>query len=231
VISKNKILNLEVRRRIYDFIEKYPGLHFRDISRKLNIPKSTLDYHLKYLEKCNLISPKKEYLHTRFYLTDNIGADIKKILHFLRQESSRNIILYLVTYMSGTQAEISESLEKHPSTIKIQLKKLLDADIIELATIVNGVIQTDIKAKYAIRRTPITQEKIYILKNRLLLNKIITDNKNKLFDTNTKNIVDMLLYVYKDDLRKELSYDKKCLMRLNRFEKKMFDIFPHPYHV
>ncbi len=36
------ILTLEIRGGIYNFILKYPGLHLREISRRMDIPFSTL---------------------------------------------------------------------------------------------------------------------------------------------------------------------------------------------
>ena len=44
-------LKLETRRKIYTHILKAPGLHEREISRVLNIPLSTLDYHIQFLNK------------------------------------------------------------------------------------------------------------------------------------------------------------------------------------
>ena len=127
--SKYQILELEIRRKIYHFISKYPGLHFREICRKLDIPRSTLSYHLKYLEKRKLISSKHECIYTRFYVINENGAGYNKLLHFLRQDTPRNILLYMLTYISASQAELSEAIEKHPTTIMTHLKRLKDADI------------------------------------------------------------------------------------------------------
>jgi len=55
MISNKNILELELRRNIYDFILKNPGFHLRGLSRKLKIPKSTLLHHLKILKKRELI--------------------------------------------------------------------------------------------------------------------------------------------------------------------------------
>ena len=51
MISKKNILKLEIRRKIYDFVDKNPGLHVREISRRMDIPINTLIYHIKYLKK------------------------------------------------------------------------------------------------------------------------------------------------------------------------------------
>ena len=47
--KRNVILELEKRRKIYNYILTNPGLHFNEIVRGLQIPKTTLEYHLNYL--------------------------------------------------------------------------------------------------------------------------------------------------------------------------------------
>ena len=58
LMRKEELLKLKIRRQIYQFILKYPGFHFSEISRKLKIPKTTLNYHLSYLEKYGFIVVK-----------------------------------------------------------------------------------------------------------------------------------------------------------------------------
>jgi DNA-binding MarR family transcriptional regulator len=218
----------EIRKKIFDYISKYPGLHFREISRKLNIPKSTVSYHLKFFEKNNLITSKNECKCTRFYIANTNGAEYKKILHFIRQDTPCNILLYMIIYISATQAELSLVLEKHPTTINTHLKRLCDAGIIQPAIIDNGVVKNAFKVSSIYERIPITQEKIYIIKNRVLLNNVILENRNKLFNHDTKKILDMIKYLTRDPLPKKLRTSKNWF---HYFEKSFTDIFPHPYHV
>ena len=51
MITTRNIMKLEPRQKIFNYIQKYPGMHLRDISRQTNIPKTTLVHHLKYLKK------------------------------------------------------------------------------------------------------------------------------------------------------------------------------------
>jgi len=60
MISKKNILKLEIRRKIYDFVDKNPGLHVREISRRMDIPINTLIYHIKYLKKLDVTAPRHE---------------------------------------------------------------------------------------------------------------------------------------------------------------------------
>ena len=141
MIQKDQILELEIRRQIYNFILKYPGLHLRELSRKLNIPKTTLCYHIKYLEKRGLLTAKSEGKYTLYYVSNNIGNNQKKMLHLLRQETTRNIVLYFLVRSCASRIELSRSLGKHPTTLDMPLKKLLEMDIIESAPVLDGKVQ------------------------------------------------------------------------------------------
>ena len=194
-----RTLELETRRRIHSFILKYPGLHFSELSRKLNVPKTTLNYHLSYLEKHGYIAVKSEDRCTRFYVTKNFGDLEKKLIHSLRQETPRNIILYIGWRVSASQAELSRELELAPKTIEKHLKKLLKLGIIEPAPVENGVMYAAHKNKCIIERIPVSREIVYRLARTSNLNVTIGALVDDLFtqygkglvnDDNTKLILD-----------------------------------------
>ncbi len=117
-------LELGPRKKIYQTIEDSPGLHLRQIDRKIDIPLGTIRYHLRVLEKKNLITSKKEGKYKRFYAKGSIDRSDKKILSSLRKEIPRTIILFLMEYSGSTHKEINEALDIAPSTLSYHLKKL-----------------------------------------------------------------------------------------------------------
>jgi predicted transcriptional regulator len=65
-----KMSEIETKRRIYNFILKNPGLHMRELSRKMNIPYSTLKYHLYYLKNRELIIVRPSGKYYRFFVSN-----------------------------------------------------------------------------------------------------------------------------------------------------------------
>ena len=80
MISEKNILKLEARQNIYILILKNPGLHQREISRRLDIPFSTTQYHLRFLKKRNLIIEKSENRYSRFYIANKTNPMERKLL-------------------------------------------------------------------------------------------------------------------------------------------------------
>jgi len=128
---KKGVLKLERRRKIYNFILRHPGLHLSELSRKLNIPKTTMNYHLKYIEKQSLVTTKSEGRYTRYYVANKLNEIDKKILNLIRQGIPCEIIIYLFSNPDSSRMKISKHLNKHPTTISFHLNKLMDRDIIE----------------------------------------------------------------------------------------------------
>jgi len=137
--KKDEFLELETRREIYNYILIHPGLHFRELSRKMNISKSTLEYHLKYLEKKNLAIVIQKERYKRYFISKKIGHEAKKILTILREETPRRILLSMKIYHPVTISYLSKDLDKAPSTISFHIKKLIKLEIVEKIHIDNQI--------------------------------------------------------------------------------------------
>ena len=239
-MEKTDAFDLEIRRHIYDFISDNPGLHMREVSRRIAVPKTTLGYHLNYLEKRGLIKRETEGRCIRYYVANKIGSRDKKILSILRKDTTRNIVLYLLFHVYSSQIDLSGSLEKHTSTIEFHLKKLLELDIIKPVMICDGKVINDADSKVIdsklislyMLREPVGNEIIYVLRDSSYIYNVIKSHEDILLN---------------DDLSKELFYYFEYVLSVmsdrdpksiddpkNAIEstlEKFYKIFPHLYHV
>ena len=127
--QKDKILELETRKKIYNLVKKYAGCHFRDLERKGKIPASSLKYHLNYLVKHKLITEKKEGNNLR-YFPEEFNENNKAILGLLRQESIRKILIFLLINENCNHEDFVRFAKLSPSTISWHLRKLETKKII-----------------------------------------------------------------------------------------------------
>ena len=205
----NNLLGLEIRRQLFNFILKNPGLHLREISRKLNIPKTTLNYHLKYLEKENFLLGKPGSRYTRYYATKKVGNINKHILGLMRQDIPRRIILFFFLYPEHSITDISQDLEIPSTTISFHLKKLIDLDIIEKRRAGHS---------YA-----------YRIKNQKEMYNMLISYENSLSDDILGPFLEYVKYVLPDGVPP--SYRRRKKKDIDEIIDAIYEIFPHPYHV
>jgi predicted transcriptional regulator len=101
LMKKRGVIKLKTRMLIYNYILKHPGLHFRELSRELKIPKSTLDYHLNFLKKLELIKVKSNNRYKRYYAMKQVDRRDKELINILRQEVPLKIVIHLMVQGPG----------------------------------------------------------------------------------------------------------------------------------
>ena len=126
----NEVLELEIRREIYNLIAKNPGLHAKKIAELASITGQLADYHLLYMERCGLITGAKEEGYRRYYVKGKIGIKDRRRISILRQELPLKIILFLLKNPGSKHGEILEKLDIAKSTLTYHLKKLVNHEII-----------------------------------------------------------------------------------------------------
>jgi len=187
MISKKNILDFEARRNIYEFVEGNPGLNVGEISRRMEIPFTTLFHHLSKLEKQELIELKSKGRDKLAYAKFSIGVEEKKILELLREKIPCRILLHLFLVRSCTQNELSKELNLHPATVSYHLKKMIKKEILVEDPVENGIIHLHPgETRRIMIRKPKGREIFYRYKNLqtiLTIRKIMIANKNSLEDS------------------------------------------------
>ena len=106
LMQMKDVLELESRRKIYNYILNYPGLHIRELSRRLKTPKTTMQYHLNYLKKRELVIEKNVDNKVCYYVNNSICVKDKKLFSLMRKEITRKIILILCSCGVQSQKDI-----------------------------------------------------------------------------------------------------------------------------
>jgi len=112
------------------FVQRYPGVHLREIRRRLGIPIGTLDYHLYRLGREGLISVRFQggykccYPGTSEVERAPIPDAEQVLLALLRQALPRALLLHL--YLEGPTApvELVKAVGTTPPNLSYFLKRL-----------------------------------------------------------------------------------------------------------
>lgn len=172
---KEEILENENRRKIYESIESSPGIHLRELQRNLDMPLTTLEYHLSYMVRKKIIYSESDTYYKRYYARP-IEEEDKKVLSALRQKRLREIVLLIISHGKAKYQFMADYLKIPHSTLSFYLKYLVD----------NGIL---LKEK-------IGYETIYTVKDENQVAKVITAYKASFFDKLIDKTIAMWLETY-----------------------------------
>ena len=181
-MQKNTCLTVDNRKKIHDYISKYPGIHLGELIRISKLNTGTIRYHLKYLERNNFISKEYKNGYSRYFLKNSISSDNKKLFDLMRSKTTRDILLHMLPTVVTSQNEISKDLGKDPKTVEYHLKKLMKNDIIQKAIIENGKIRIFYNSAEYINKDISKNSTLYIIKEPYQLIYFLQENENRLFD-------------------------------------------------
>jgi len=127
---KNEILENENRRKIYTVIVSHPGIHLRELQRVLDIPLTTLDYHLSYMSQRNVVLREKNGAYMRYYAKPFDEND-KLLFSALRQKRMREIVFLVLLNQKAKVKLLVDKLNLPRSTLSFYLKYLVEHNILE----------------------------------------------------------------------------------------------------
>jgi predicted transcriptional regulator len=123
-------IELEARRRIYDYVVANPGTHLRAIKDELDMPMGQLEYHLHYLEQRDILDSKEDRYYKRFYPHEMSATD-RRLLSAIRQEKPRQIVLTVLQEPGIDHKAIQKELGIGASSLSFYMKDLIDKEVIE----------------------------------------------------------------------------------------------------
>ncbi len=144
---------LSSRKRIYEEILLNPGLHFRELQRRLDMPVGMLSYHLNVLIQRGLIVAKKEGKYTRYFANTTMTREERQIMGLLRNSIARKIVIYLLQEGEKSHGEIARYLNLRPSTLSYHLNRLTR----------RGLLDRDIRGRETYYRVKKPQEVAFII--------------------------------------------------------------------
>ena len=123
-------LELESRRRIYDFLTANPGVHLRSIGQTLGMSTGMLSYHLGVMERQGLLKSEAARHRRRYYLAQAYRPEQRLVLALLRERVPRTIMLELATHGERTFADLLVATHVTKSTLSYHLAKVVASGVL-----------------------------------------------------------------------------------------------------
>lgn len=106
-----------------------PGLHFREIQRRLHLANGALEHHLRTLLRSGSLESERDGQFVRFY-PPPIRHEERVYISILRQPRLREIITFLILRPGSDYRTIAQELNLSPSTITWHLKRLQQVGVV-----------------------------------------------------------------------------------------------------
>jgi len=131
LIDRERALALETRRKLFEEIRRFPGIHFRELRRRTGLAIGSLQYHLDVLCKTRLVRAEKRGKFIRYFpLIGEPSKEEREALSLLREENVRKIVLYIADKKRATNRQLARFLGLSPSTVSFHISKLVSAGLV-----------------------------------------------------------------------------------------------------
>ena len=129
--TANDPLDLEIRKKVYDTVKKSPGIHFRELQRRIHLATGSLDYHVHFLVKNKLLRAERSEGFVHYYVTSvSYEKDDKDLRKLLRNEHMRHIVVFLLENKRASALKIAEHVGVSSSNLSRYLKTLEEKETI-----------------------------------------------------------------------------------------------------
>ena len=132
-VNADNVLDTEIRKNLYEYIDEYPGSHLREIARELDLKPSNAAWHLRKLEQTNLIRSRNIGGKRVYYLVEGgVEARREAIAEaVLKNNNAQKIMLYLQKNPGKHLLEIANALKLNHHTVKWHIRKMYLAEMVE----------------------------------------------------------------------------------------------------
>lgn len=128
------LLELEARRRLFQLIQDYPGLHEREAARQLGTSQALVHFHRAILEEHGLVRAERGDGFLRMYARTartTPTADERRILGAMRNRTNLHVALVLLSLgRPAKHGELVEALGMGKSSVSFYLRKLESAGLV-----------------------------------------------------------------------------------------------------
>jgi predicted transcriptional regulator len=155
-----EVLNLENRRKIYEFVSQHPGTHMREMERELSMPVGLLSYHLDYMAKRGVLKVEDDGYRKSYFPSDRFHLHDRRMLAMLRQPVPRKIVMHILIQGPTTFNQLLIVMGCAKSTLSYHLGRMVRRGVL-------GVEKKDKESRYFLQDEFATADLLIALRESL----------------------------------------------------------------
>lgn len=132
-VTADNVLDTEIRKNLYEYLDEYPGSHLREIARELELKPSNASWHLRKLEQTNLVRSRFIGGKKVFYLVEGGIESRKRAVAeaVLKNPNAKQVMKYLYENPGKHLLEIAQALHLNHHVVKWHINKMIEAELVE----------------------------------------------------------------------------------------------------
>jgi predicted transcriptional regulator len=133
MIMEEVVLENQKRSRLYEMISRYPGITFKELSQEVSYSVGTLQYHLKVLQKEEIIRKEMNNGRRSYYTFETRSHRIGSKINYGKHQLSPvqiEVLALITDNPEISQNEIARTMGINRFMLYYHLKILLERDLI-----------------------------------------------------------------------------------------------------
>lgn len=134
-VHGGEVLEHPGRAEVYERVKAFPGVNFVQLSQQVQFGASTLNYHLRVLEKNGYIASVRDGRYLRFFdRTCGAYAGTRKMaVSALRNETSAAMAKHIRDHPGVAQCDLAAAFKVTPSTVTWHINRLAGQGLVQKA--------------------------------------------------------------------------------------------------
>mgnify|MGYP000882743615 FL=1 len=130
-VCKENALENPRRLETLNFIKANPGLHFRELLRKMSVARGTLDYHIRVMVSEGLLKAVPERGKIHYFIADShYSTGEETLIIAMGNDSLRGIITQIYQNQGAHTEELAEESGLSKATVYVHVKYLESLGIV-----------------------------------------------------------------------------------------------------
>jgi DNA-binding transcriptional ArsR family regulator len=131
-VHGEEVLEHPGRQEVYERVKAFPGVNFVQLGQQVSFGASTLNYHLRVLEKNGFITPVRDGRYLRFFdrRSGHYSGERKHAVSALRNPTSAAMARHIRDHPGVPQCDLAAAFGVTPSTVTWHMNRLATAGLV-----------------------------------------------------------------------------------------------------
>lgn len=129
-LSPDEVRDHAVRQQIVEIVADEPGIHFRELKRRLDAGRGILDHHLDKLVEVDLLDEARGDTYRCYFPAGEVDRRVMAVAERLRADGARAVLTALRERASASLTELADAADLSSSTVGYHLDRLEEAGLL-----------------------------------------------------------------------------------------------------